>query len=350
MVQESQLRYIQTVCLLALTAVVVGAAGHWLQPVLVPFVLALFFAIGLTPLVELSIRKLHLPRPVAVTLTLLLALIAMVALSLLVVESMRNLAANASDYQTQFNVLVQRVITGLGIDERWNVSAQDVNAWMADVSGRNVQDFLVSTTGAIVGLVSNGVLVIIFLCFLLFGGGTTRAGTAGPWAEGIQGTRRYILTKVLLSGATGVLVGSILWLLGVPLAVAFGLLAFLLNFIPSIGSIIATLLPLPMVLLIPDVSLAKVLLAVLLPGAVQFTIGNIVEPRMMGRRFDLHPIVILMALIFFGMLWGVVGMFLATPLTAVAKSLLLRSELTAPVGEMLAGRVDFTRPPKPQGP
>ena len=131
--------------------------------------------------------------------------------------------------------------------------------------------------------------------------------------------------------------------LGVDLALVFGLLAFLLNFIPSVGSIIATLLPVPVVVVSPDISTTTAILAILLPSLIQIVIGNIIEPKVMGEALDLHPIVILMALIVWGMLWGVVGMLLATPMTAILKILFERLEPMAPVAQVLAGRLDAFR-------
>ena len=100
------------------------------------------------------------------------------------------------------------------------------------------------------------------------------------------------------------LVGTVLAVLGIDLALVFGLFAFLLNFIPSVGSLIATLLPLPIVLMSPDVSVLVAVLAIGVPGGIQFTIGNVLEPKIMGDALDLHPVAILMALILWGMLWA----------------------------------------------
>ncbi|WP_143300823.1 AI-2E family transporter, partial [Candidatus Entotheonella palauensis] len=120
----------------------------------------------------------------------------------------------------------------------------------------------------------------------------------------------------------------------------FGLFAFLLNFIPSIGSIIATLLPLPVVLVDPESSLTTVILAIGLPGSAQFLIGSLIEPKVVGGTLNLHPVTILLSLIVWGMIWGIVGMFLAIPLTAVMQIFLERFEHTAPIAELLAGRLD----------
>ena len=100
-----------------------------------------------------------------------------------------------------------------------------------------------------------------------------------------------------------------------------------------------------MVLLAPGSTALQVVLAVALPGVVQFAIGNVLEPKLMGKSFGLHPVTILLTLIFWGVLWSVPGMFLATPLTAIAKVLLSRSEFTAPVARLLEGRLEFDKAP-----
>ena len=135
----------------------------------------------------------------------------------------------------------------------------------------------------------NGLLVVIFMGFML-------AGMVGmPRPEGLRGNiqsriQRYVITKVVISAFTGVGVGLILQIIGVPLAFVFGLLAFLLNFIPSIGSIIATALPIPVIMMQEDLSTTATILAVILPGSLQIIIGNLVEPRIMGQSLELHDI------------------------------------------------------------
>ena len=146
------------------------------------------------------------------------------------------------------------------------------------------------------------------------------------------------MTKVVVSSVTGVLTWLTLMLLGVEMAVVFGLLAFLLNFIPSVGSIISTVLPLPVVIG-GDYTLLVQVLAIALPGAVQFVVGNVLEPRMLGDSMSLHPVTILLALIFWGMIWGFAGTLLATPVTAIVRILLDKLPETRPLAELMAGRI-----------
>jgi AI-2 transport protein TqsA len=147
----------------------------------------------------------------------------------------------------------------------------------------------------------------------------------------------------MFSTALGLLVAGVLALCGVKFAGVFGFLAFFLNFIPNIGGIIATLLPLPIIVLSPEMSLPAKVLALAIPGGIQFVAGNIIQPRFQGSALDLHPVIVLMALIFFGMIWGVVGAFLAVPITAVIRIVLEKIPDTRPVAELLAGRLDSFR-------
>jgi AI-2 transport protein TqsA len=342
----------QTICLLLLAAIAAAVAIHLLKSVLVPFVLAVFLAIGLKPLVDWQVRvfsnrRFGWPHSLAVVTSLLLAVAVLAGIGLLMVISVQRMAANAEDYLGQVETLSVQTVRTLGLDQAGldaDALWQRLRDWMqAKGSG-----MLIDTSSAMLGLVSKGLLVTIFLCFLLFGTTTRKHPIEGVWGEIITDTRRYIGTKVLVSAATGLLVGTVLWILGVQLAMVFGLLTFLLNFIPSIGSIVATLLPIPVVLLDPNASSATLALAILLPGSIQIAIGNVIEPRIMGKQLGLHPIAVLLALMFWGVLWGAVGMFLAVPITSCARILMKRSQVTAPLAAILAGRIGMPadRPPR----
>ena len=326
---------IQTVCLLILSTAAVAAALYWLRPVLVPFVFAVFIAYGLLPLIELQVRQLHLPRPVAVCSTLVLGGVVLSGLGLLVSTSVSQLQDNADAYQGQIEIFVERISAVLPIGK-----VLTEGHLLTQLSIGNVSSILLNTTNAIVGILSQGLLVLIFVLYLLLGGASREETVGATWADIESKIQHYIVTKGIISLATGGLVGLTLAVLGIDLALVFGLLAFLLNFIPSVGSIIATLLPLPVVVVSPDISASTATLAIVLPGLIQFAIGNVIEPKVMGEALDLHPIVILMALIVWGMLWGIVGMLLATPMTAILKILFERLEPMAPVAQVLAGRLD----------
>ncbi len=95
-----------------------------------------------------------------------------------------------------------------------------------------------------------------------------------------------------------------------------------------------------------QLGVATQILAVAIPAVIQFTIGNLVQPKLMGRTLNLHPVAILLSLIFFGAIWGIVGMFLATPITVVLRILLEKFEYTAPIANLIAAKVNKPSPGK----
>lgn len=328
---------VQTVCLVILAAVTAAGALYWLRPVMIPFVLALFIALGLGMIADILVDRARIPRALALPVTVAGGAIALAGLGALISASLGQLADNAGVYGDQLTKLVEQTIAWLPGPVREAAEAQNLAA-LADIPVSSITSLLGRTTGAIANLLSQSLLVFIFVIFLVLGGAQA-SGSSGTWGEIQARVQSYLLSKIVVSAATGVLVGLTLLILDVPLAMVFGLLAFLLNFIPNIGSAIATLLPLPVVLVDPEVSALSAILAITIPGVIQGVMGNLVEPRMMGDSLDLHPVAILMSLIFWGMLWGVVGMLLATPITAVLKIFLERFDGSRPLAELMAGRV-----------
>jgi AI-2 transport protein TqsA len=125
----------------------------------------------------------------------------------------------------------------------------------------------------------------------------------------------------------------------------FAFLVFLFTFIPNVGPIVATLLPLPVaVTQFHDPWMILATLAI--PGAIHMTIGNLVTPRMLGRGMELHPVTVLLALAFWGLIWGIVGMVLAMPIMATLRIVLSRFNTTRPLAGLLAGHLPGTDAPQ----
>jgi predicted PurR-regulated permease PerM len=140
----------------------------------------------------------------------------------------------------------------------------------------------------------------------------------------IEQVQRYIVTKFLISLTTGVFVGFTLWLFDVRFFVLWGFITFILNFIPNIGSVIAVILP-TLMALVQYESFGYALLVMIIISVIQNIIGNILEPKIFGDRLGLNPIVILISLLVWGYIWGIVGMILSIPLTAIIKLVISNS-------------------------
>jgi AI-2 transport protein TqsA len=199
-----------------------------------------------------------------------------------------------------------------------------------------VRDGIAVISQAFVSLVSTSVVVLIYVFFLLLGKpGYTHTGTGREIDTQIRG---YLSLKTVISIFTGAVFGLTLRLFGVPMAVSFGVLAFLLNFIPNIGPIVASILPIPLILLDPSGNVVWMVAVIAATSTIQLVSGNVIEPKLMGNSSDLHPVTILLGLMFWGMMWGVIGMFLATPITAAIKIVLQRFEPTQQIANLMAGR------------
>jgi AI-2 transport protein TqsA len=330
---------VQTVCLVSLTVLAVGAALNWLAPVMIPFVLAFFFSQILSPLVRLLVERLRFPRIAAVAATLTLAFLLFIGATSLITTSVGQLGTNATGYQQKAVELINSTTEWLPF-ERFGIEDEMVTEPLKRHSIGALGSLLLGTTNAILELLSNSVLMLIFLVFLLLGSSSHPAAENSTWDQIDRPMKRYLFATGILSAATGTLVGVVLYALGVELALVFGLFAFLLNFIPNIGSVIATLLPLPVVFASPNLSTTAAILAIALPGAIQFTIGNLVAPKFLGDSLDLNPVAILLNLIVWGMIWGVVGMLLATPILVVIRILCAKFEGTQFIARLLSNHPD----------
>ena len=136
--------------------------------------------------------------------------------------------------------------------------------------------------------------------------------------------QKYIITKFLISLSVGLVMGFALWLFDVDFFIIWASFAVILNFIPNIGSVISVVLP-TLITLVQYESFGYAFLVAAILIITQNIIGNIIEPKIFGDRLGLNPLVILLSLLLWGYLWGIVGMFLAVPLTAVIKIIISNS-------------------------
>jgi hypothetical protein len=182
---------------------------------------------------------------------------------------------------------------------------------------------LVQTTVAVlVDGVGNALLVLLLVLYLLSESNTHLRGSLRARIDDQIG--RYIGIKTLISAFQGALVYAIMGPYGckVRMAHVFGVIHFILNFIPTAGPIIATIVPLPVVILDPALSVSSKIAAFVGPTVVHFLVGNFLEPLVFGSSMELHPVIVLLSLALWFALWGVPGAILAVPITAVLRIVL----------------------------
>ncbi len=332
--------------LIVLAMVALAFCLSYTQGVMVPFVLAVFIAMIVSPVVDYQVVRFKVPHPIAVAVALLLVLAIMVILGLVLIMAFQTVADTAGAYSDSFAGLMKdafdRIENTFDRVEAWEIGLdrekmhEALLAFSERVQG-TIPSVVKQTVLTSTGLLTNGFLIVIFVVFIL-AGRNPRQQLTGVYAEIESSVRTYITAKFAISAVTGILVWLVLSAFGLPMASLFGLLAFLLNFIPSVGSIIATLLPLPVAVAHFD-SAWWILIVVGTPGIIQLAIGNVIEPKLMGKELKLHPVTILLVLAFWGLLWGAIGMVLAVPMTATIRIVLMRFETTRPIGNLLAGEL-----------
>ena len=229
-----------TFSLLVIAATCLAVALYWTRPVMVPFMLALFLTHLVAPLVDGLQIGLKAPRWAALLAAFLVIASLLSLLTLLLITSVGGLMENVDTFKNKALELIDQI---LGLLTRWNIDLGQED-FMARIQGLPILPLLQNTVGGVMNFLTTSVLVALFAVFMILGR-QPKEVRSGLWGEMDRKIRRYLATKVITSAVTGILVGGILGLFGLDLAMVFGFMAFLLNFIPSVGSIIATLLPIP---------------------------------------------------------------------------------------------------------
>jgi AI-2 transport protein TqsA len=147
----------------------------------------------------------------------------------------------------------------------------------------------------------------------------------------------YLLIKTFVSVLVGALVTLICIIYGIDFPIIWGLLTFILNYIPNIGSLIASIIPMFVAFIEYEIGWTSISFALLLVIIHNIT-GNVLEPHVMGRQMDLSPVFVLFSLIFWGYVWGIVGMFLAVPIAAAMKILFSNIEPLKPIAIIIGSK------------
>lgn len=324
---------------LAAFAIVV-AALKTARPFLVPLVAAAFLATLTAPIV-FYLRKKRVPALLGVPLVVLAALIVGLSVASLLVGSLNTFIQAAPAYQQTLTAqidLAVLILRGWGID----LTSSGITRLIQPSAA--VQ-FAGQTLGQVADFVSTSLLIVLLTIFLLFEALVLplkiRLALSDPNADMSQGLRilsrvkDYVVVKTLTSLVTGVVIWGLLSLLQLDFALLWGLLAFLFNFIPNIGSMIAAIPAIIVALL--QLGIGGAVSTSIIFFTVNMVIGSFIEPRVMGQRMNLSPLIVFISLLFWGWLWGPIGMLLSVPLTMVVRIYLDGNERTRPFAILMAG-------------
>lgn len=322
--------------LLILLIIVVFTVLKELSGLLIPLALAGLLTILNLPLVNLLERR-RIPR---FLITLLVAIFTLAILWLVITmisgtveQLIRDQDFLAGQFSRRVNaalVWVRETIPGINVDI--------LQAQLNDViSPANIAGLIGSVLGVLGSVGSSSILFLVYYLILLSGATGYRAyieyvtgpGESGDarqvWDMTQESISAYVGIKTIISMATGFSVGLICWAFGLQFALFWGFMAFLLNYIPSIGSMVATVLPIFMAIIQFD-NFGLILGLGILLGLSQFIIGSIIDPMVMGSRLRLNTVTVIFGLLFWGYIWGIPGMLLSVPLMVSIRLLLERSE------------------------
>ena len=336
------------VVLLALAAAVVVAAGirtsAWL---LGPVFLALVIVITVHPVHD-RLRRLGLPSWAATTLLVLAVYGVLLALAAVIVVSIAQLATVLPAYSAEVTQLVSAAAAAVA---RFGVGADEIRALAATLNYGKLIGLVSGLLLGLTGLLGNLVFLLSLLLFLSVEASGVAARLAllaeerPPVAEALVGfsraTRRYVGVNTVFGLLTGAVDAVAFGLLGLPLALLWGLLVFITNYIPYLGFWIGLVPPLVLALLTGGLPLAGVVFVLF--TVVNFVLTSVVQPKYVGDALGLSVSVTLVALVLWGWLLGVVGAVLAIPLTLLAKALLVDLDPRARWADAFLGSTARTR-------
>ncbi len=325
--------------LLSLAAFVVIVAGmKAADTLLIPFLLSLFISvIAAAPLFYLKGKG--VPGGIAMLIVIGLIVVLGLLIGWMIGGSLNDFTANLPKYQERLSAQSARLVQWLG-DLGWHLDQGLIKSVVNPGKAMAMAGQVISGLG---NALTQALLILITVIFMLVEASAfqnkLRAIADDPEASLKQveaitySIKRYMTIKTSTSLLTGLLIGVWLWILGVDYPVLWGVIAFLFNYVPNIGSIIAAIPAVLLALLQADPKIA--IWTVVGYLVVNNLVGNMIEPRFMGSGLGLSPLVVFISLVFWGWILGPVGMFLSVPLTMTLKIFLDGYESSRPLGLLL---------------
>ena len=331
-----------------ITVILVGAVLKTMSAVLLPFTISILLAIVTNTLVNF-LRRFHIPRIISVLLVFLLLIGCLYSVGMLIYNSGSSIISLYPRYEvrlTEIYIWIARLFD-LPYDEHLSIID---NLW-GQVGVRNrLRIMTLSFSNGFIGFLRDAFMVALFMAFLLaeatffkkkldkaFEG--TRAVQIKKITTGVMSqVTHYLSIKFFISVVNGVLVGIGLKIIGVEFAAVWGVIQFVMNFIPNIGSIAVGLAAtaFSVIQFWPDP--APMIATGLVMLIVNVVLGCILDPKIMGDRLGLSPVVVLVSLLIWGYIWGFAGLIIAVPMMAIIKIICESIPLLEPISILMGSR------------
>jgi len=322
---------------IAIVVVIYGMQSA--RAILVPFLVAVFLAVICTPVMR-ALERIRIPTGLAVTLVVLLIIGLVTLAGMFVGGSIAEFTDRLPFYEQRLNEQLTEYAAEL--DQEVTVTSL-----LEMIQPGAAMGLVATLLNGLQGLFANFFLIMFTVIFLLLEASSLpgkmqlviRAAHGNPeyFKRFTNGVQRYLGIKTIVSMGTGLAVGLLTLAFGLDFPLLWALLAFALNYVPNIGSLIAAI---PAVLLaVVQFGLMQAAMIAVGYFAINITLGGVLEPRVMGRGLGLSTLVVFLSLVFWGWVLGPVGMLLSVPLTMTAKIALEASERTAHIA-LLLGSAD----------
>jgi len=304
--------------------------------ILVPFLVAVFLAVICMPLMRL-LTQLRIPAGFAVAIVVLTIIGFMTLVGIFVGAQIAEFTSRLPFYEQQLNDKLATFAARFDQDV-------SITGLLEQIQPASPMSLVANLFGRLQGLFANFFLIIFTVIFLLLEASsfpaklrsvlTSSRGDPEYFKRFTSGVQRYLGIKTVVSLVTGVLAGALTAAFGLDFPLLWALLAFLFNYVPNIGSLIAAIPPVVLAL----VQFGSTQAAMIGVGyfVLNITIGSVIEPRVMGRGLGLSTLVVFLSLLFWGWIFGPIGMLLSVPLTMTAKIALESSDRTAHIAVLLA--------------
>ena len=326
-----------------LLTILVLALIH-LRSVIEPFIIAVFIFFLLAPGAHwLNDRGVPLFPSYALVVTALAG--AFTLFGMWLYQDVSSFAEGIDEYSKALDDLIDKLesMTILGITPSFDG---------VDITSEQLEGVLISTFGEIGSFVTLMITVFVFLIFIILEAETLPKRVAAAYPNEInthlkemiadmsEGVYRYVRVKTVVSFGTAWITAIVLFSFGVPGWFLWSALTFILNYVPLIGGLIATLPPCILAVLLLDPTVAIALIIILIVN--QQVWGQFIENKMFGTSLDISPIVILLVTVFWFWLWGIMGMVLAIPMAVIAKIILSNIPETRPISILLSEKAPAT--------
>lgn len=328
---------IASVFIVMASVVIVLAGIKSASSIIIPFLLSLFIAIILTPAYNFFKSK-RVPDGVALIVVIGFFLLFIGSVAKLVGTSVVDFSANIDVYTQKLNEIYASLLEyskNLGLD-------LPLNDFTNVLSTKKIMIFVSSILQGMGSIFTNGFVIILTVIFMLLESGhfidkidfaDGEKETVSHLKMIVEKIQKYMVLKALISLLTGFVIWIALLIIGTDYAFLWAVLAFMLNFIPNIGSIIAAV-PAILITLVQLGSVSALIVSALYTG-VNIIIGSIIEPKVMGKGLGLSTLIVFLSLLFWGWLLGIVGMLLSIPLTIMAKIVFDANENTKWISVLL---------------